>query len=590
MTDPQTPTLPLEALRFGHEAPETINVRVTDRLIDIDALANSIDYKGVIQALGVVRHGDGNTYVAFGNRRLAALQALERDGKISSQYPVKVDYLSGSLAELLETSLAENIERVPLHPVDQYEAFATLRDRGMDEADIARRHGLGEREVAQLLALGNLAPELRDAWRQGEIDADVAKAFTLARDPATQMRVFQGLVAGGGYFHAYHVRHAIMGGNGVPQKLGFVGRGSYEAAGGAIDTDLFGEGVVVRDLDLLDRLAADKLDAEVARVRDSTRLAWVASGFDFPRYWEMETIQVVGELKVKERARLQKLERDDTPEARLEAARLEMAVAERAFTVEQAGRSGVLVFPDPEGGFRYSVGVVRPEDSRPAPEAENKPQEAASAEAGPSVPAKVRDALRVAQTKALSALIASEPETAVRLLVASAMRPHAPSPICWTPHGAPEVMRLDALSTISAHPSFAERLDAVYTAEMGPGPEGFDAYDALARVVAMLVDCTTQAVMFKGVTPDSVQAVFSLFGARQADALREAFDATSYFYGVPKALCLAALVEAKGEDYAKPWASAKKDAIAAHCVEVIPPTGWIPESIRPAAAFDAGQP
>lgn len=322
MTD--TPdTVPLGALRYGHEAPETLNARVTDRLVGIEGLANSIAYKGLLQRLGVVRHEDGNLYVAFGNRRLAGLHTLRdeaRDSRgvpVDDDFPVRVDFHEGSLAELLESSLAENIERAPLHPVDQFEAFAAMAERGMSQADMAARHGIGEREVAQLLALGSLAPELREMWRGGDIDADIAKAFTLVKDHAVQMRTYTDLSEAGAFFNAHHVRHALTGGAPVKKALSFVGEDAYVAAGGSVSRDLFGDNVVVEDVALLNMLADEKLAGEILRIKEATPLAWVEAGYTVDAWWTLERLQVAVNLKPKERKRLEECSEDPTPAAQL---------------------------------------------------------------------------------------------------------------------------------------------------------------------------------------------------------------------------------------------------------------------------------
>jgi ParB family transcriptional regulator, chromosome partitioning protein len=42
-----------------------------------------------------------------------------------------------------EDSLAENVQRVALHPLDQSRAFQTLRDAGLSEEDTAARSFIG---------------------------------------------------------------------------------------------------------------------------------------------------------------------------------------------------------------------------------------------------------------------------------------------------------------------------------------------------------------------------------------------------------------------------------------------------------------
>jgi hypothetical protein len=66
--------IPLDQLKFGHEADPPINARKAGRDDDVAELAASIDNHGLGQALNV-RDIKGQIYVADGNRRLAAIKA-----------------------------------------------------------------------------------------------------------------------------------------------------------------------------------------------------------------------------------------------------------------------------------------------------------------------------------------------------------------------------------------------------------------------------------------------------------------------------------------------------------------------------------
>ncbi len=66
---------------------------------------------------------------AHGNRRLAALQQL-------AEY-VAPCRICNDGADPAEVSLHENEKRAPMHPADQYEAYARRRAKGMTAADIA---------------------------------------------------------------------------------------------------------------------------------------------------------------------------------------------------------------------------------------------------------------------------------------------------------------------------------------------------------------------------------------------------------------------------------------------------------------------
>lgn len=67
--------VPLSALRFGDEAPGSINARATGREEEMGQLVASIRANGLIQALTVRRANEGDDevfHVIDGNRRLAA--------------------------------------------------------------------------------------------------------------------------------------------------------------------------------------------------------------------------------------------------------------------------------------------------------------------------------------------------------------------------------------------------------------------------------------------------------------------------------------------------------------------------------------
>ena len=153
-----------------------------------------------------------------------------------------------------ELSLAENVVRVAMHPADQAHAFGRLAAGGASAAAIAARFGVSERVVAQRLRLGNAAPALLDAYRAGDLDLDTVQAFAMTADPARQMAVYEALRTGHVRPSPWQVRRRLAEGRvpGASALARFVGVEAYEAAGGALDRDLFaddegeGRGAVVR--------------------------------------------------------------------------------------------------------------------------------------------------------------------------------------------------------------------------------------------------------------------------------------------------------------------------------------------------------
>jgi ParB family transcriptional regulator, chromosome partitioning protein len=90
-----------------------------------------------------------------------------------------------------EISLAENAVRSAMHPADQYEAFAKLRDEdGMSAEDIAARFGVTAAVVKQRLKLGVVSPKLRDLYRKGDMTLDQLSAFAITEDHARQERLW----------------------------------------------------------------------------------------------------------------------------------------------------------------------------------------------------------------------------------------------------------------------------------------------------------------------------------------------------------------------------------------------------------------
>ena len=260
MTD--TITIPLSKLALWRG-----NVRKTNAADGIDELAASIAAHGLLQSL-VVRKGKRGKYdIVAGQRRYLALCKLAADGTIDKDYAVTC-MLASDAVDATELSLAENTVRAPMHPADQYEAFATLIDDGATVPEIAARFGLSEVAVTQRLKLGKLSPMILAAYRDGDINLEAAQAFTVADDHDAQERVYEQLTEWNRQPHS--IRRALTAGE-IPtsdKRVRFIGTEAYIAAGGALRQDLFSdehEGYIL-DAELLDRLVAEKLKAEAATV------------------------------------------------------------------------------------------------------------------------------------------------------------------------------------------------------------------------------------------------------------------------------------------------------------------------------------
>ena len=252
------------------------NVRKTPATATEDmALEASIRARGILQNLIVhvtPIDGKGIYEVAAGGRRLKILQKLAAEGVIDADHPVPCKVETPD--DAVETSLAENTIRAVMHPADEFVAMAALIDRGATIDAVATRFGTFERHVRQRLRLGKLAPELLDAYRNGDISLDVVTAFTLGNDQAAQLAVWNQLKVNS-YIQAYTVRR-LLSQTAVPldSDLGFlfVGSAACEAAGGTGDAPhLFsgGDEGFMDDAALVRRLALEKLEQKAIGLRSS---------------------------------------------------------------------------------------------------------------------------------------------------------------------------------------------------------------------------------------------------------------------------------------------------------------------------------
>ena len=347
----------------------------------------------VARSIGPGEDGGEHYAVIAGARRLAALNDLATEGVLETDHPVPCRVIGNGAIDS-ELSLAENVVRVAMHPADQVQAFGTLADAGASVADIAARFGVSERTVEQRLRLGNAAPEILDAYREGAIDLETLKAFAVTVDRTRQLSVWERVSEQGYRPAAWQVKRMLTEDR-VPAASAiatFVGVDAYEAAGGIVDRDLFADkdewGIWFEDADLLGKLATDRLQTAADEL--ATRWKWAearieVSWSDLARFGRVHPTP--GQTTDEEKAECERLHvrhdelvnmdedewtgelaaEGETIETRL--ADIEAAVEARAvFRPEHIAVSGCIVTVSNEGRMQLVQGLVRPEDI-PAAEA-----------------------------------------------------------------------------------------------------------------------------------------------------------------------------------------------------------------------------
>ncbi len=368
------------------------NVRRVQAGISIEELAEDIARRTLLQSLNVrpVLDADGAETGMFevpaGGRRFRALELLVKQKRMAKTQPVPCVVREGGLAE--EDSLAENVQRVALHPLDQFRAFQALCDKGLSEEDIAARFFVNPTVVKQRLRLAAVSEKLLDIYAGDGMTLEQLMAFTVSSDHARQEQVWEAL-ANSYSKEPYHIRRQLTEGAVRPadRRAQFVGVDAYEQAGGVVLRDLFqhDDGGWLQDPALLDRLVISKLQDEAEALR-SEGWKWIEAAAEFPYGRKAGLRRISGEtadFTEEEQARFDalKAEYERLEEEYSEAGELPDEIDQRLGEIEAAlaafeerpiiydpaeiTRAGVFVSIDGDGGLRINRGFVRPEDDAP---------------------------------------------------------------------------------------------------------------------------------------------------------------------------------------------------------------------------------
>ena len=146
------------------------NVRRVKAGVSIEELAEDIAQRTLLQSLSVrpVLDAEGQETGMFeipaGGRRFRALELLVKQKRLAKTAPVPCVVREGGIAE--EDSLAENVHREALHPLDQFRAFQALRDKGLDDEEIAARFFVTPTVVKQRLRLAAVSDKLLNIYAE----------------------------------------------------------------------------------------------------------------------------------------------------------------------------------------------------------------------------------------------------------------------------------------------------------------------------------------------------------------------------------------------------------------------------------------
>jgi ParB family chromosome partitioning protein len=622
------------------------NVRHVKAGVSVEELAEDIARRGLLQGLSVrpVCNADGVETGMFeipaGGRRYRALELLVKQKRLAKTAPVPCVVREGGIAE--EDSLAENVQRAPLHPLDQFRAFLALREKGQSEEEIAAAFFVSVNVVKQRLKLASVSPALLDVYAEDGMTLDQLMAFTVSGDHERQEQVFERLKTSYDK-QPYTIRRMLTEGaaRASDKRAQFIGVDTYVEAGGTILRDLFqgDDGGWLQDVALVDRLVAEKLEREAEAIR-AEGWKWIEVAPDFAYGHTFGLRQLRGEeapFTAEEEATRTALqaEYDRLSEEYADANELPDEVDERLGELETAiegfenrpvvfdpaevVRAGAFVSIAHDGAVRVERGYVRPEDELPAepeaePAADNETARAMAASYNSDVVTADEPAPEPEEDEGLSPIsdrLLTE-LTAHRTLdlrhtlgerpdVAFLAALHALSLKAFYHYGSDSCLELDLKSvSFSAQApglndsASAEAIRARHDNWAKSLPkESADLWDTLQGW-----DGDSRAALFAHVVSLSVNAVHEAWNRRprafaHADRLAQAVDldmaaagwkpTVDNFLGrVTKARILQAVAEAKGQPAANRIEHLKKGDMATEAETLLADSGWLPEPLRTA--------
>ena len=631
------------------------NVRHIKAGVSIEELAEDIARRTLLASLTVRPVLDetgtetGMFEIPAGGRRFRALELLVKQKRLNRTAPVPCIIRTDGLAE--EDSLAENIQRAPLHPLDQFRAFQAMREKGKSEEEIAAAFFVSASIVKQRLKLAAVAPSLLDAYAEEEMTLDQLMAFTVNPDHQRQEQVWEALQRHYSK-QPYEIRRMLTEGavRASDRRAQYVGLDAYVDAGGAILRDLFqtDDGGWLQDAGLLDLMVAEKLreDAETVQAEG---WHWVEVDTDFPYGHTYGMRRMAGEVEPMTdeeaatydalKTEFEKLEADhadadelpDEVDARLGEIETAMETLQDRpvrFEEDELAIAGAFVSIDSSGRLRVERGYVRPEDE-PAlssddqsdgdtadadvddtdidPETGAPPDEEDEDDGIKPLSDRLVTELTAHRTLALRDALAGDPHIA---FVAAL---HVLTLKLFYRYGLNSCIEIDPRSAaFSAQaPGLADTPSAKaiearsenWVKHLPKAPE--DLWDVLIDF-----DSDSRQALFAHCASLTLNAVHEAYNRRpgalaHADVLAMALNldmaavgwtptAEAYLSRVTKAQILEAVREAKGDDAADRITGLKKPEMVTAAEELLHGTGWLPEPLRTpgddATASEADEP
>ncbi|MFT3815579.1 MAG: ParB N-terminal domain-containing protein [Acidovorax sp.] len=618
--------------------------------MSLTELAASIKECGVLQNLIVIKGPRNLHEVCAGGRRLQAIGLLVAAGDLPENFPVPVLIVPADRGLL--ASLAENTFHVPMHPADEFIAFAKLIGMGKSVEDVAAAFGVTPLVVKRRMKLAAVSPKLMAQYREKKIDLECLMVLASVDDHERQEQAWAGLDSWNR--HPDHLRRILTQGEIESDRnpvARYVTVKAYEKAGGPTRRDLFSDDdkkVYLLDPMLLDQLAVAKLQRKAKQVgAEGWKWVDVRARFvsdEYAKHGELrkaarepsaEEAAELDELDAQVAERTQRMEdicdqEDDDTAAKEEYRRLEaecedlnakMEAITEALAVwppELMAQAGCVVYVGHDAAPAVHYGLIRPDDRADMAQAAQAARDGggAAGEAGTalvSLPAaKTRPVhsdrltrnLTAHRVAAIQAELLGRPDVAVavataqlatKLLIGGYQHLYSSGdPLTLSVSDTHEVLHQDA-DDIKACAAW-QALDAERKHWQALLPQQVDA--VLPWVLAL--DAAAISRLFTFLVAVTVSGVYPAEPKKQrTDGLALALGldmgkwwkatAASYFNHVSKARIAEVVTEAVSAQAAAPLQALKKDAAAKGAEQALAATGWLPTVLRLRSPDDAAQ-
>ena len=152
-------------------------------------LASSIKIHGIVQPIVVNKQADGQYMIIAGERRWRAanLCGLQTVPAVVKNYTEK---------QIKEISIIENLQREDLNPIEAAKSIKQLMDEyGLTQEVVSERIGKSRSNIANMLRLLTLYPEVVSLVENGKLSAGHARCLVVIEDAKEQIKLAQTAVS-----------------------------------------------------------------------------------------------------------------------------------------------------------------------------------------------------------------------------------------------------------------------------------------------------------------------------------------------------------------------------------------------------------